>query len=259
MADDVLSNSGAEDSGTPVGTTFGYEPDAIPETVKSLVEKKGFKSVEDIASSYTELEKKLGSGEYEIPGEDDLEGRNKLYDRLGRPESPDNYEVRVSEGSPEMDANLVDTFKIKAHSLGLTNAQFNELIQFQLDAVGESSASMAEEHNASIAKAEQALKSEWKEEYEKEVALAQKAVDTLGVADVLESKGLLSDPDMIKLFNNIGKAMGDAVIKKNNDIPAVTPERELSQIEASDAFVQKMHPDHRKVMQRWRHLHGIGG
>ncbi|MET0659134.1 MAG: hypothetical protein ABW110_13365, partial [Steroidobacteraceae bacterium] len=75
----------------------------FPEAHKSLVETKGFKSVEDVFNWGINAEKLIGldrAGRTVVLPKDeaDVEGRKAYYAKIGVPESADKYELPLPEG-----------------------------------------------------------------------------------------------------------------------------------------------------------------
>src|SRR5574343_475157 len=105
---------------------------------------KNFKSADDLAKSYVELQRMVGNS-VRIPGADatpeakkefldkikDLDGvllkdDPALLDKLGRPAAPEEYAFELPEGVLDIDPSInseVEEFKKVAHELGLTKEQ----------------------------------------------------------------------------------------------------------------------------------------
>ena len=90
------------------------KPDFLPE--KFWDEEAQEIRVEALAKSYTELEKKM-SGSIARPETE--EDRFNLLKMLGRPETPDAYELKVDHGMFEVDPEL----NARLHGLGFTQEQ----------------------------------------------------------------------------------------------------------------------------------------
>lgn len=112
------------------------EPQATPEPPapwygdlapdqKGYVENKGWKGVEDVLTSYRNLEKLHG-----VPADkllrlpDDPAKMGEVWDKLGRPEAPDKYTMALPE---EMKDSVYERMSAKAHEAGLSDAQFQAL------------------------------------------------------------------------------------------------------------------------------------
>jgi len=125
----AVANSGSGD-----GAQTDWTNGLLGEGNRATVEAKGWKSPDDVIRSYRGLEGKLGevSSRSLIPPGDDAkpEDWNAFYAKLGRPEKPDGYELRLPEGVPEnlpYDGAFANEFKADAHEAGLTPKQTRAL------------------------------------------------------------------------------------------------------------------------------------
>ena len=154
---------------------------------------KDFKTPADVVKAYVNVQPLIGADKIVVPGEkatDDDWG--KVYDRLGRPKSPDEYdfsatpipEALAGEATAKMETN----FKGLAHKLGLNakqaaglrdwfmSEQANGLTEFQasLDAAGAESA--------------KALEAKWGDKYKDNFGTLQRLMLKFGgkeAADIL--------------------------------------------------------------------------
>lgn len=85
-----------------------------------------------VLKGYAELEKRLGKSII-LPDSDDKEGLAKIYDKLGRPESPEGYEINT-DGLLAGDENIPRVLKA-FHDLGLTKAQAQGVMDLYMDVV----------------------------------------------------------------------------------------------------------------------------
>lgn len=231
--------------------------DGAPEAVANLLQAKKWNNVQQIVDNYVKLEQQQGgSGKYlVIPEAEDAVGWDNVYKELGRPETYEKYELGY-EGDVEISDELVGQFKQFAHGLGLTQRQFDDVVKFQLDVV---TAQTEAYENQAIADKEtniQALKQKWGEtNYEVKVKGARIIADSLGIYNVLEAKGLASDPDIINMLDTIASRTSEDVI--TSQTPRViqkTPQERLNEIKQSDEFNQKFHVDHKRVMAEYMDL-----
>lgn len=155
------ASGGAGGAGGAGGDSGASWLGSFPADLKGYVELKGFKDPVALASSYKELEKAIGVPKEKLlrlPDKDDDPAWNDIFSKLGRPEKPENYEVKVPAGMPDDFAKWAQE---NFHKLGITKkqgetlaAKWAERIQTQQqEAVGK----------AEIAQADQlkALKTEW--------------------------------------------------------------------------------------------------
>lgn len=112
--------------------------DGLPEDARGYVENKGWKEPTDVLASYQNLEKLRGVPEdrlLRLPDDPSAEGAmDDVYNKLGRPETPDKYTRALSEGFND------DVFKdiaAEAHKMGVTDSQFQAL-QKKMEGLGTS-------------------------------------------------------------------------------------------------------------------------
>lgn len=185
--------------------------DGFDEDTNAYVENKGWKDPADLLSSYKNLEKFAGGSKnlVEIPGEDaDVDRLGQFYNKLGRPESPDNYKLDVPDG---YDNEIVDWYKNTAHELGLSDKQANQLFQKWNENVSQKEQAMQQETNRQQEQAIQDLRKEWGQAYENQIDAGRRAVNALGYdqeqLNNMEDK--LGTAEMLKLFAQVGSKMGE--------------------------------------------------
>lgn len=84
------------------------------------------KDVQSLVTSYVHSQKAIGS-KVNLPNEKSApEEWDKLFSKLGRPESPDGYEVETPDY--KFDDNVLKEIKKTAHEAGLTKSQANKVI-----------------------------------------------------------------------------------------------------------------------------------
>ncbi len=134
--------------------TFNFK-DHISDEFKNEASLADIKDVNSLAKGYVNAQRMIGSslriptddtapeqrdsfykklnavpGVVRVPNEvEDEAGWNQLYNKLGRPESFDQYNFELPEGV-EIDAQRDEQFKQFAHKLGLTQDQAKELVAF---------------------------------------------------------------------------------------------------------------------------------
>ena len=139
---------------------------------------QNFKDIESLAKTVVHQQKVLGS-RIPLPKNDDE--YNELYNKLGRPEDPNKYEVKIpQEYEQYFKKENVDEFKNVAHKIGLNNKQVNALLDYQVNSIKyemqNEPASIVMEKD----KTEQMLKQEWGYDYDKNVRAATRALDVYG-------------------------------------------------------------------------------
>jgi hypothetical protein len=119
----AVATSGSS-NGAPTDVWAGLQDEGNRTTVAA----KGWaaKGLDDVVTSYRELESKLGKSLTPPPDDAKPEDWNAFYAKLGRPEKPEAYEFKLPEGLPEnfpYDGKNAVEFKNWAHEAGLTPRQ----------------------------------------------------------------------------------------------------------------------------------------
>jgi hypothetical protein len=215
-----MSEQGSVDTGNPgeVGQGSGQQSqgawyDAFPEEVRGLVQTKGWQSPVDAIQSYTNLEKFLGAdkaGRGLVLPKDDASADewSQVYDRLGRPKSPDEYKLPVPDGgNPEFAKAAAGKF----HELGLTAKQAQQLTEWFNET---SNGAMSSQQNEIAQNAERQmmeLQQEWGKEFDANIEAGRRAARQFGVGEDMLTKmeNALGTKDMLKFFANVGKGMGE--------------------------------------------------
>lgn len=230
-----------------------------PENVKDLLTKKGYTHLGQFFDSYTEMEKFQGVGKHlVIPEAEDAEGWNDVYNQLGRPPTHDKYEFAY-EGDVEISEELTGQFKEYAHGLGLTQNQFNKIVNFQLDAVAAQTQAyeiqMTEQQEANVT----ALKEKFGEvNYNAKVTGARIIADSLGIYKTLEAKGLASDPDIIMMLDTIANRTDEDVIAPQTSVTTTkSPIEERDEIMKNPVFKDKFARGRKELMARYMELNQI--
>lgn len=196
-------------SGAPAGQSPWYGQ--ADEQTAAYIQNKGWQSPTDLLTSYRNLEKFAGGSKnlLELPGADAApEAWDPVYAKLGRPESPDKYELQVPEGG---DPDLANIYKQLAHKNGLSTKQAAAIYNDWNAAVGERMQAMQQQLEQQSARDVESLRQEWGQAYEQQITAGRKAVAALGLdADKLSSyEAKLGTADMLRLFATLGSKMGE--------------------------------------------------
>lgn len=188
---------------------------------RALVEAKQWKSPDDAIRSYRELEHHASKA-LKLPGENaTAEDWDKFYSKLGRPESPDKYELKLNTEAVPQDFPYDETSAIEfrkwAHEAGLTPSQAQALhdkfVGHQASAFSATREGMAKAEGD----AHRALVQAWGDAdtsgYKQNVEYLSRAVAQLGLKDSLMKGGLLSadgailDHKVAIAFAKVGKEL----------------------------------------------------
>lgn len=169
---------------------------AISDEYKLTGNIKDFKDINQMAKSYNELQKMVGSS-VRIPPKDaseesrqeflnkikDIDGvilksDEKLYDKLGRPATAEDYKLSevVREDLRAVLKPEVDAFQATAHKIGLTSDQAKQLLDMRMQDMATAEAKALETRTKSA----EALKTLWGQDYDNRLAAAKQVVDIYG-------------------------------------------------------------------------------
>jgi len=191
----------------------------LPEPLRAHKTLEKFADGDDLmtnlARSYVELEGKLGKS-LVIPDKDATpEERAKYFARLGRPETPEKYQIAAGT----LDAQFEGILRAKAHEKGVSQEHLSTFVEATVEAVklartrAEESAKAEEKARAAKAEADTAsLKAEFGTDFDVRMAQARKAVESIfskTVLDRMRDIGILDDPQFVKGMAIVGSEMGD--------------------------------------------------
>ena len=188
---------------------------SLPEDLQTSASLAKFDSPASLAKSYLEAEKGISS-RIKMPEKDDEAGMNELYDKLGRPESPDKYDLEGIEhaqlASDEANKGQIDRFKEVGHKYGLNNRQVAGIIDDVLGMNLEAQQQVGEAQQANISE----LKQEYGPQFDNRVELANQTLKNMvektggnwnRLAEALTGSGMTSQPDLLKALAGVGRMM----------------------------------------------------
>ena len=223
-------------------------------------------SVADGMKMLVHAQRMVGRDKVALPGADAPdEDWAAVYDRLGRPESPQDYELALPEGVPEdlaVDEELTGRFREQAHKLGLLPRQVQGLYAWFMGEQAQGGETAGQAMEAAGAE----LRREWGAAYGRNLDAARRAGRLLGgeaLLKHLEESGIGNDPQVIRAFARAGRllAEADAPDAGTADGFARTGEgarAEIARLQGDAAFMaayrDRQHPDHAGAMSRMRGL-----
>lgn len=258
----MSDEQGSAPAGNPAPTAW-YAPEGLdPNTstqLGELVKAKGWKGPADALLSYQNLERVFGADKagrtiLAPKSDDDADGWNAVYNRLGRPESPDKYGLPVPEGD---DGSFAQAAAPVLHELGLTTRQakglaewWNKASSARIEAEGEAFSKASEAEYA-------ALKGEWGTAAAQNEELAKRAVLKFSKEAGIDEAAFdameraIGTAKVMKLFHAIGSQFSESSFVAS-DAPtggALTPaqaKQKVAGMFADKEFMARyMHPDER--------------
>jgi hypothetical protein len=150
-----------------------------------------------IAKSYLELEAKLSSGDkLALPNgtlEEDPDGWEKVFERLGRPEGADKYTFL---GEAETDP-LLNPYAEQSHKLGLSDIQAKGVYEWFKGETAQL-AEQAREAGTTV------LKQEWGPDFSAKLAVADEFLGeriSSQFSEVLKQTGIAHNPEFVKFVH----------------------------------------------------------
>lgn len=194
-----------EENGAPAlfiqgdtGDYVAYEPPApkafhetLPEDIRENEHLKDVSDPAQLANAYVEMKSSI----------------------VQPPDSAEQYEFTPPEGF-ELDEPMLNSFKEVALQNKLSQAQFNEFMNFETDRHQQAVESMNKSMEDTKLAAETELKTEWGAEYDKNVESARQFLNQEQVADdgfkkFLEDTRFGDNPQVIRMFAKLSKLISE--------------------------------------------------
>jgi len=239
-----------------IGDNGEFVPDFADKLPDNLKDKAShfqkFKTPEQIMESNYNLQQLLGkkSEAVVIPNHDaPPEVINEFRAKMGIPNDPSGYELKVPEEVPEgvtINPEEMDQFKGFAHELGLTPEQAQKLVEFDIERYGQQATeiqqSVEEQQQAQLQQESKALKEKWGGEFDKNMVSAEKGAKMLGYTkEDMKSNPLFSSHEFVDVMNRVGKMFSEDKIGGGENITAST-----NKSQASDIINNPSNPYHQR-------------
>ena len=245
----------------PVPTVAKSWKEAIPEELRNDPNISKFTELEALAKSYVNATRMIGQDKVAVPNNNSTDDQwNEVYDKLGRPESPDKYQLDIKSEAVPLDEGAIKSFAENAHQLGLNNKQAQGILEFYKNSMEGSLQQNQVDMETAQANAEQELRKEWGRAYEdniKKAGAVAKANMDANILDMQLKDGtrLGDHPSVIKGFANIANLMSEDKLvstESENVSQGIDYDSEISKIvnDRDGPYWNKAHPDHDKIVQK---------
>lgn len=262
----TTTTESSADTGETGGTesALSWLGEAPSEDVAGYVTNKGWKDPGAVVESYRNLETKFGAdraGRTVVLPADDASDTEKaeFYTRLGRPESPEQYEVAAPEGD---DGSFAKWAKEQFFNNGLNATQAKTLTEGYTEFARAAAEKQRESYRMQVEADLTALKSEWGAAYDQKVAGAKNAAKALGLkAEVIDKiEEAAGFGDLMRFMDTVASKIGEDEFVSDGDSTAtgqLTPEDARAQLRAlqhdkdfTDAWLNKRHPKHEEAVAK---------
>lgn len=190
---------------------------ALPEDLRNDPLLDRFKDAAALFKSYKSANALIGADKLAIPKAGDEEGWNAFYDRIGRPENPDGYEVAVAEGQIRDEA-FEGHMRSLFHKAGLNQAQVAILAGGYQDFAGTLTETARRDMAERIAQEDAALEAEWGQAYDGNMEHARRAALKFGGEETINKlEDAVGRAAVFKMLSKIGLAMGEDNLNGEGD------------------------------------------
>jgi len=243
--------------------TFG-DMSTAPEAVRTLVENKGFKNVEDIVQMTTNLESMKGAwadpAAMKLPDELSPENLITIHGKLGVPESRDGYVYEAPDGKEILAKDTLDKFTDFASEKNFSKDQFSGSVDFYNDILTQAEAALTESETKAFTEATATLKTKWDTDFEANAEAADAFNVKSGLSELWELfPGSENHPKVVEKMFELSKLMEEGTLPNADPVPAKTNEQRLGELTSDPAYTNAMHPDHKKIIAEVNKIHGIAG
>lgn len=247
---------------------FDTLPDGL-KAEKSLETFKG-KPISALVESHVNAQKLIG-GSLRVPGKDAkpeevAKFREEAWAKLGRPESPEKYNVKLpSVEGVEVSAEHVKAFLPVAHKLGLNESQVEEILKWDADQAKAAAPDHAKDYEACM----KALTDGddngpgWGSTADRYINTAKRTLETMfhpSVAAQIVASGVGNNPEFIRGMARIGKELvEDGLILGEekgiaSDGASLLTELEGMMKDPKSAYFDRSNPGHEAAVERAMHI-----
>ena len=243
---------------------LAFNRDILPEDLRLEPSLQSFDSVDKLAKSYVHAVRKLGVPSDELvrmPKDATPEQLSEVYERLGRPNSPEEYVL-------DSQSELSGKYKELAHNLGLNQQQAQALHDWYNETIGSQeqvSQQMAEQQQVEWL---QDLQREWGGDFNRNTDLAQRAFKKFAdesAVQALNETGLGNHPALVKMFSQIGRMLaedGSLQSAESMEFGVMSPTMAQGEINTlmnngdfMEAYLDQYHPRHAESVRKMKSLY----
>lgn len=239
----------------------------IPESYKEEKSLQNFSNMDDFVKSYLHSQKLVGADKIPVPNKMATdEDWKAVYDRLGRPETPDGYKYNLPKET-KLEEKTLKAFSEEAHKLGLLPKQAEGIINYYNSIAEQSEQAATVNEEAARAEAEVELRKEYGPAYDLKIAQARNlATNTFG-PDFLRNTKLAdgsvlgNHPQVVRAFADLASKISEDGIVQGEAASAMTVKEIDGEIESltqpGSAYWDKTHINHRKAVGEVQRLYEL--
>ena len=239
---------------------------SIPEDLRQHPSLSPIKDVENLARSYVNAQRLIGADKIPMPVNPTDEDLDRIYGKLGRPETPDQYQIATDGNivTEEVATGYADV----AHKLRLTPDQANGVLEYYRSVTQGNIETMNATNQKSLEESSSALQAEWGDKYDNKMQSAQKVVDQFEAGQIMEMQladgtKLGNHPDIIKTFAKIAEfrqnVTSEDTVSESATSLGMSPQQAENEITAimsdrNHAYWDRKNPQHNAAVERMTKL-----
>ena len=240
--------------------------DSLPDDLKSNETLTRFKDPASLASSYLEARSKIGADMIARPGQDaGPEQWDSVFEKLGKPESPDDYQLTPVEGV-EIQQEMAKSFKEQAHKAGLLPSQVDSLFGWYSQTTADMLNAENDRINQLAAESTEKLKEEFGSEFDSRIQAVSQMIDYIadGDEELIEhiSKTFGNDAAFIKIGDRFAKMLTENKLivgedEKSQNVHSAQEEIDKMMNDNEGPYRTPGHPGHKDAVNRMNRLREI--
>jgi hypothetical protein len=254
MSEETTQGTGSQGVATAAPAAPVGFLDSLPDDLRMEPSLRNFTDPASLAKSYVHAQRMIGADKIPLPGKTATdEDWANVWSRLGRPQSPSEYEVKFE--NPVFAESEMEGFRKSAFEAGLNNRQVDRMAKFLEETVSGASSSRSEMAEKAVYEAEQELRQEFGQAFEQRMALAYNAAtQLLGDASLLDEVQLsdgrmLGDhPQIVRMFAKLAEQIGEDKLLGETSELIMTPQeagQRIAEMTRRDSpYWDKLHPEH---------------
>jgi len=242
-------------------------PEWVPQDLREHKSVTKFKDPGELAKSYVNLEKMLGT-RTEVPADDaPKEAWDAWYKKIGVPDTADGYDPPAVPEGIVLDDRILKSTRDKFRELGLPKAQAKKLMDWYIVQEIERTNTILQERAEQKEQGMEALNKRWGAASTRQIALCHRVVAELGgeaVKKVLDETGAGNEPAIVEFLAKVGGMMEEdkLITAVNVGTSKEAALAEIASIRAEHgkpkgALRDKSNPQFAVVTKRLAELHQI--
>jgi len=238
----------------------GFKNEGLKETVAR------FKTAEDMAESYQNLEKMKGVPEnrlLRLPEKMEGPEARAIFERLGAPKEPKGYEI--PRDPKAVDPAFADWAESVFHEAGITKSQGLALVGKYNERLTREMQDSIKQRETLNAQADENLKKTWGASYDQNINIVKQGAKILGLDDktlnIMEA--LQGREVLFKNLQKIGVSLAESNFETgdgNQQPTTMTAEQaqaEMKALMSDQKFIKKFNRGDKESIERWTKLNQI--